>query len=119
PRRTDAGVTRAQPRRSTLVNPQLPRRILGSLDLTLHAAKKLIHHHPSGRQQDPLADARDHPADLTVAFDVDLRSALGIAEPDRHVTLDEARTAGAFDGQAVAVRRLLVRDLDVTVKRAL
>src|SRR6185437_4911102 len=45
-------------------------------DFVFHTAKKLIHHRPGGRQQHPLANSGDHPADLAVAVDDHVRPAL-------------------------------------------
>src|SRR5579859_3089729 len=52
----------------------LPR---GCLDLALHAAKELIHHHSRRWQEDALPNPGDHPANLTVARDGNLRPTLG------------------------------------------
>ena len=91
---------------------------VGGFDLSLHAAEKLVHHHPAGWDQHPLTNAGNHAANLAVTRHVDVGSFVDHGKSHHGVALDESRSSGTVDQETVSCRCRLVSDLHVAGESA-
>ena len=80
--------------------------------MLLQTPKEPVHRHAGDAVEQPLADARDHPADFRIRLDLNGRpDALG-NERDQRISFDEPRTARALDEKAIRAGRILILQRD-------
>src|SRR5688500_2464201 len=89
--------------------------IKGRLELLLEAVEGLVHQHLGHAAEHPLTDAGDGSTDLTVGVDADGGTVPRRCEADPGHTTNETGATAAFDVEGVAVRLVLVGDLDLAV----